>query len=557
MTAPNTAGLPANLDFLDSQTQHFLDHKAQWERDEARLAGGDAMLDELFQFEGESDASFQKRKKVAIPIPLPLQHASNIVGHIGRKRPTPGNGGISFGDMGKVREVSDLVRGTENLAELQWYNVDGVGQDGSQWPAWFDAVHERAIATGFRWIMAETPPLPAGMTDASAISEQDERDGFRVYAVEWSPLDVPYHVIQRGVLQMAIVRVPDDDVRLENGRLTAGNSKGYYLQVRKGFTGLGTYFQAGGWWIFDKDKKLVRSGNWERTNGQIPMFRFFGKMGRGTTKKPAMAESLTMELGQLATAIMNADSARFFDFWDACASRLFFLGADPAVMKAVADQIATRNMLIGVPPVESSSGTGQDRIVQVYDGSTGAVPAEVSKVVIDALWDTAKSIMLRHLTSTPDSSGASKEAGFAEASQPLLVRLAITREQAEQNYMYFAALRSKRTPNGTVSYPREFDLLSAREQVADMITTMKESRLRSPTLEALLLMRAADAHRLLTDATIRAKVQTELLDSASQAGRVQVQDNTLMQDIDQEIARAAAATNGATPPAEEPATTGA
>lgn len=512
---------PPDLTFLDTPHPMFTQHKEAWEREERRYAGGDDVLEDLVQFDGESDATYQLRKASAVYTPLGAQHLARMVGLISGNRPLPQKG-MSFGSMGEVRPRSETSL-PFSRAEQAWYSVDSPGMDGTPWPVYFDALQERAGVTGHRWLLCEMPPNPRG--DGTQPTEADEAAGFRPYAVEYSPLEVPYWHIRRGQLQCAIVRVASQDVKIVDGRLSGVGQQGYYLLVRKGFQGLGAAFAGGGWWLYDAEKRQLDAGTWERTDGVIPMLPVFGKISRGTTKRPAMSASLVMELGQIAVQVMNAASARFYDFWDACASRLFFLGATPEVMTAAKTQNDNRSVWIGVPPVASADGSGQERVVSIYDGSTGTVPAEVADKLMASLIEQAREIMLRDLTSTPDSSGASKQAGFSEATEPLLVQMATLREQAEASFMYFMAQRWGVAPDGYVDFPREFDLLSERDAVDKLIDTLARSTASSPTLTARLVARVADAEGLIENEADRKTIEAELKaggETAQQVARLAV-----------------------------------
>jgi hypothetical protein len=551
MTAPTTAapagttgaagGLtPTELTWIDDKHAIYAKNEAAWQREERRLLGGDAVLEDLVQFDGESDESFAKRKEQAAYINFGLLHVAVITGQLRMHAPTPGKG-LSFGGLGDVRSRDKID--TPTLAELLYYNVDGVGSDGSEMPAFFDGVDVRAQATGHRWLMMEAPPLSeleairaaAGRPLAGAPTEADVRDGWRPYLVEYSPLAVTNWHVKMGALQFAVIRTVTQEPTVEGGKFTQTAAKpGYYLLVRRGYRGLGPAFAGGGWWKFDAEKKLLDQGTWEKTRGQIPMWAHYGLKSVGAPNWPAMAASSTMELNQIAVALMNQISARDYDAWDAAASRLYFLGATPEVMQAVASQVQQRSMMIGVPPVASATGQPADeRIVQVFDGSTGTVAADVFKAIVDSKFVEAERQSVQAVTSTPDSSGASKDAGFREAKAPFLATRAANRQESENTFVYFAELRfGFQEPKGYAVYPREFDLEPLVDAIDAMFATLKQSGLRSPTLAAELVDAALNERGLVMDEKKRKKITEELQDSAQQAADQAQQARSLRAELD-------------------------
>lgn len=519
-----------DLSFLDAACAEFKAREKQWERDERRFEGTDDVFDELSQFAGESNDSYVTRQGKATYRTLSQEHLDLIMGHIERKRPVP-NAGLDFGALGTIRPKAEVD--LKNRAEALWWNADGTGEDGMSWAMWWKAVHARACNTGHRWVLVEAPPVVRDANgEARDATEADERQGHRPYLVEYSPLSVPYWHTERGELQFVIVRVPETRLSLANGALTGQTSQGYYLLVRQGFDGLGAAFSGGGWWLYDSQKRSQSHGTWDRTGGRIPFFPIYGRPSRGTTKQPAMSASLTTQLNRLSAKIMDADSAWFYDWWDACASRLYFLGADPAVMAAVEEQVKNRSFMIGVPPVESSSEAGQDRLVDIFDGSTGTVSADVSERVLASLMEQARDIMVRQLTSTPESSGESKKAGFAEGKEPIIVTIAKLRQQAEAQALYFLQQRWGVPTSGFVEYPSEFDLTGADEAVDAMLDTLRKSKLRSPTLEAKLLTRSAEERGFLSEDGEAEVVLAELRESAAVSVRGQAREQSLLDELD-------------------------
>lgn len=494
-----------DLSWLDTKHAIYDEHEAAWRREERRLLGGDAVLSDLVQFDGESDPSFDGRKKAASYVNFPRAHTIAITGALSASRPMPGKG-LSYGLLGDVRARDAIQDNRPSYAEIVHYNVDGVGADGSEFAAWFDGVDERAQATGHRWLMVEAPGELAG----KAPTMQQVLDGARPYAVEFSPLAVWNWYFRRGQLQFAVVRVPTDEPTIANGRFTEATDDGYYLLVRKGFRGLGDVFALGGWWLFDHAKQFTgRTGTWDATRGDIPLWVHYGERDPGTADHPAMSRSSTMELGQIAVGLMNLTSARDFDFWDACASRLYFLGATPKIMKQVAAQHAKRSVLIGVP--HDTGPQGELRPVAVYDGSAGAVTATVSELIITAKYTEAREQSFQQITATPESSGASKAAGFAELKAPYLARRARLRQQSEQTLIYFFECRFALggSPRGYSVWPTDFDLAPLADAIDLAYDTLRTSKLRSKTLEVGMVLTAMEERGLVNDEN-RGVVEAEL-----------------------------------------------
>jgi hypothetical protein len=504
------------LEFLDTKHRIYTLHEKGWEREERRMYGLDAVLEEVVQFTGEGSASYTARKASATYVNFPKAHAQVVTGQLRLHGPTPEKG-LSFGELGEIRERDKVDEPT--LAELLYYNVDGIGSDGSEFPAFMDAVDERAQATGHRWLMVETPQWD-GVESGTRPSKEAVIAGFRPYVVEYSPLDVTNWFFRAGQLQFAVIRVPVGEPTVEGGQFKtegdSGDKLGYYLLVRAGYKGLGAEFAGGGWWLYDHERNELNSKPWANTGGQIPLWIHYGEKSSGTTKLPALSRSSTMELGQIAVSLMNTISARDYDAWDAAASRLYFLGADAQVMQDVAAQVTARSILIGVPVAASLQGN-QDNRVQVYDGSMGAVPAGVFSTIIEAKFNEAKEQSFQKITSTPESTGISKEAGHQQEKAPYLARRAALRQGSEQTLIYFAELRSGfAKPRGYSKYEREFDLAPVVDDIEATLSMLKRSWLRSPTWERDLLLRAGDERGLLPDEkALRDKIAQELEASAT------------------------------------------
>jgi hypothetical protein len=375
--------------------------------------------------------------------------------------------------------------------------------------------------------MAEMPSLATladlremnGRSPTGPLTGQDFVDGYRPIAVEYSPVVVPFFQITYGRLDFAVIKVafPPESLVDENFNVS-GSDLGSYLLVRRGFKGLGPTFAEGGWWKFDPEHTLLPDGHglWDRTRGQIPLFPFIGEPDPGTTERPAIARSLTMELGQIAVSLMNRMSERNYNVSYAAKSINYILGIGKDEHGQVIAQQDLASITIGVPPVMYQDG--RVGIPSMWNSSAAAIDATVFESIISAGFEEARELMVKQVTSGLDASGAKVMASFAEATSPLLARLAGTRQQAMNTFLYFASLlfRVQGTPDASVTIPRDFNLQPLVDDIDEMLSTLKRSWLRSPTWEAQLLIKSGEERNLLPeDPTLRKTIEDELAASAT------------------------------------------
>lgn len=513
-----------SLPFLDYQLPLYTQHLEGWKREERRLYGGDAVLEELALWKGEDEEHLALRKAQARYLTFPKIHASTLTGHLSQNTPVP-----SFGRLGpEVRSREKIDK--PNLAELLYYNVDGIGQDGTEFPVWFDGVQERAIATGYRWIMVEMPGKSVlqairgtrEVPDPNRVTMEERIAGFRPYAVEYSPISVPFWQLKNGRLDCAVVRIPvERETLVDAGGALLPPAIGYYLLVRRGFVGLGQQWASGGWWKFDEKHELLDAGTWDQTKGEIPMFLFVGEPSHGTTERPAIARSLTMELGQIAVGLMHRISEREYNASQAAKSVNWILGIKPDQHAETIAQLEDGSIVVGIPPVMADDGTVL--VPSLWNSSAALLDAQAYDTIITGGIEEAGEIMVRQVTSTPDSSGESKRAGFAEATSPLLARLAASRQQAINTFLYFASLRlGVDEPNASVTIPREFDLAPIVDEIDAMLDTLKRSSLSSPTWESDLILKAGEERGVLPEEKrqqIEAELKQSMADNAEAAAR--------------------------------------
>ena len=507
-----------NFPFLTHTMASYDQQLAGWHREERRLYGHDAVLEELLQWKGETDDDFLARKQTAGYITLPKLHASTLIGHLSGQTPMP-----DFRALGKVRERGEV--NTPILAELLWFNLGGIGQDGQEFMPYFDGVNERALATGYRWVMVEMPSLATlrniresnGRSPDGPVTMQDVLEGFRPYPVEYGPQAVPFYQMTNGRLDFAVIRILiTPDVLVDAGGAVTGTGMGFYLLVRRGYRGLGDAYAEGGWWKFDEQQEQLEDGHgtWDQTLGQIPLFQFLGEPSTGTTERPAIARSLTMELGQIAVALMILRSARDYNIIQAAKSILHVLGIDPASHKLVTAQSDGGSIMVGYPPVVDP--VGGVAIPQIWCSSAALLDSQAFESVIKSSLEEAREIMVKQVTSGLDASGEKVKASFAEGTSPLLARIAATRQGGINTFLYFAALRLNVQPNASVQIPREFDLAPVVDNIDAMLARLKRSWLRSPTWEKHLLIRAGDEEGMLPEEKDQRKtIEDELKASAT------------------------------------------
>lgn len=508
----------ADLAMLLSSTHPVYDNWSErWGRAERRLRGGDAVLPELARFEWEGDEHYEARQLQATYVNFPELHATVMAGHLLREAPQPGHG-LDFGTLGVVDRRAGQPEASR--AELVYFNVDGTGSDGAQWDAWWDSVDKRAQATGHRWIMCEA-------SQDAPRTRADEATGRRPYLVEYSPLDVTNWHFERGVLQWAILRPAIRDLGVD-GSGSGQYRQGFLLLVRAGYAGLGPELAGGGWWSFDYEKKPLQNGDWQKTRGEIPLWPYFYERdpSEGSSTDPSMSRPALTALGQIAVSYMNLSSAADFDAWDAAKSIKYLLGADANVHKTVKQQLEGGSQVVSVPLAHDGS------TVTLVDGSSGAVAAEVFEKRLANKWMEARESSAREATSTPNSSGASKVAGFADVKAPRLAAMAANREQAQNTAIHFLELRfGAVTPTGSVAWQRDFDLSDLISDIEEHFALEKMTGYRSKTLGASLMVQAAREKGLVTDDKVAKTVEDEYSASAETAGRQQTQTTSLFGDF--------------------------
>lgn len=510
------------LDFLTDTHEEYTARKAEWEREERRLYGADAVLKdplELPKWVGEETTHYLARLGEAQFLPLPEIHASIIAGHVGRVRQE-----LSYGGLGERRDREKIV-GTPNISELIHFNVNGVGSDGTELPAWTDGVQTRACATGRRWVYVEAPQLPGEAQPTMA----DVLRGFRPYAVEDSPLAWPMWSEDKGRLDWAVKRL-----RVSRSRMVAGSWEkanpaelGFYLFVRQGATDLGPDFEKGGWWLYAPDQTELGYGSWQKTRGDIPLFRLIGDDSQGAPGYPASDRSLTAPLGAIAVALMRRISHRNFNADDCAKGLKLICGTNPSAPELFNHTVQMMGESFVAPVHAWESAKGNVVIPTIYNNAAGAIEEGVFRSIIEQTLASAKEIMLRQVTE-PQESGTSRELAFAGAVSPLLGKLAARRQAFENTLIYFFELRAGiEEPSGYSVFKREVPLQPIIDDIDRMIKTLQSLGVKSPTLATHLALRAGTVLGQIPDKD-RAKIEGEIKESAESAAEIEDADAALI-----------------------------
>lgn len=551
---PDNLATVDELKVLDSHHMVYRRNAATWLRQENRLRGGQAVMNELTPFDWEraampraliggdsgSELALQieveqmlristylneqphyiQRQSQATYLNFADMYATVIAGHLLRASPRPGQG-LSFGALGEVRPLRDMT-GTPTQAELVYYNADGTGTDGAQWDNFWAAAAKRAIATGHRWIYADAP-------DAYAGNRQDEINGLRPFLVEFSPVQVTNWHYSNGSLQFAIVRVPSDEPELSAEDDPLGIVDDYLVLVATGCAKIGARFAAGGWWRFNNEKELVAEGDWSKTEGKIPMVPLYHERDKGSRGWPMMSRSGTIELSQCAVSYMNLASAADFDAWDAAMSIEFLQGVDE-----VGFNLAMAKLKEGSRYVPLPTNRDTDVTPSVKDGSAGAVVAQVFDLRLASKREEAAQLAAQQITMAPDSSGLSKKAGFGEAKSPRLALMASEMEAAQNAILAFLEMRFGKTARSAAAvWTRDFELLEVMGNIESYFALSRLSGISSPTLSAALMVRAADNKGLFGSDMEREAVAAEFQTAADAKLAYSAAEASLLTETDE------------------------
>lgn len=513
--------------------------EAEWVRNELRMRGGWEIQTELRRFDwetvpgevlttqenkdvvylGVAGEHYESRQRMAVYVNFMDSTATQRVGHLFKKGPAP-DAGLDFGALGEVRRERDRAAPTK--AELLYYNTDGVGNDGSQWDNFWSKVVKWTMATGHRWLGVEVPRVLPGNREfrLGQVSRRDEALGFRPYLYHRSPLAMTNWHYEQGRLAFCVWLREYRRPSVQDGSLEGNEPKmGYRLMVRAGFAGLGPLFAGGGWWDFDEDTELTgASGDWTATDGEIPVWPHFYERDDTYFSRAGLTE-----LGNAAVQYMNIDSAATFDAWDAAASVQYVLGAEPNSFNTVINHLKSGSKLV---PVPINPDTSQPP--QIFDGSTGAVTSQVFTDRLDLIRKVVQELESMEMTSVPESSGVSKQVGFAEGKSPRLALMASECEGSMNTALYYAErLWGEASASASCVWTRDFDLVPALDQVTSFFELENLAGIRSPTADAMAMARAVKEAGITSDDSEVQTIENEYAQAATQRRDQQEQEAAL------------------------------
>lgn len=510
-------------DFLNARHRIYNAWFERWNLNEARLAGGDDVIDELRAFEWETDLTesgfFAKRKKEAVYTNFPDIFSSSITGHLLKFAPKPDQG-WSVPNLGKVADKTP----TPSQAEQVWYSVDNPSGAGAEWNQYWGDACRRAMATGHRWMYVES-------TAEAARTRAREQQGFRPYLVEFSPLDaLNWYINERDVLEFVIFRIPDDGPRLENGVVVSPSilQRGYLLLVRQGCSRLGDQFAGGGWWKFDYNQNLIDTAEWTDTAGEIPVSILYYQRSKGTPNIPAISRPGLTELGQAAIAAMNMMSAANYNAWEAGGGVDYLNGIDEDAFTEVERLSKLGSRRIPLPPNSET-----DVVPTVSPSSLGAVQSDVFVKREDAIWNAAVRLGIIEMAGPVTggqaaSSGASAEAAFSVAQGPRIVWFAQNLAVCQNNIIRYFELRyGHPQPTGTVAWPSRFDLANLVDRIRSFFEIERLSGIRSGTAGAAAMVQAAEDKGLVIDPAMKETVLAEYKKSSEVVNQIQANQAVL------------------------------
>jgi hypothetical protein len=543
MAAP-TIELERELDFLDEKHPLFEEMYSTWEQNERRAEGGRAVLDELWRFDWETKydkaleaapwylSAFMPRSEVSvrdvIPITSPFlpgehyrrrqesavytgfmeSYAEELVGGLMRESPLPTTG-LDFGTLGPVRRKRDIDK--PKLSELIYYNADGIGNDGSQWDTFWATQIKAAMHTGYRWILVESPRQAPRL-------QIRQLQGFRPYLIGFSSRDVTNYHYEEGQLAFACVRFLMRQPKLNTKGKLIGNTMdyGYYWMVRRGYDGFGDAFRGGGWWMYDPQKKFLRSGDWSRTNGEIPLVPLFYDRHPRIFGRPA-----TTMLGNADIALMNVSSAADFDAFDSAGSIQAVRGTTPDGFNLFIEKILGGNRY--APLEGATDDAGKVMSASVQDLSVGAVVADTFEKRINMILRLVDRIKLQETFGTK-TSGLSEQAGYIRGNASRLSILAGNVETCQNSVINFLERRAgNANPSGSTYWTRKFQLIELTTAAQSVLQLLRISGLSSVTLESRVVLASATDEGFVPDSQMQETVLAELEESAELKKQLQVQ----------------------------------
>lgn len=501
-----------------------------WEQNETRFEGGHRVLDELWRFDWETivprgatalrdgypivkRSTKNKDTYFSLNILAPGEHyrrrqesapytnymdalATDVVGHMMKQAPAPDNG-LDFGQLGQVRRKEDID--TPRQAEQVYYNTDGVGVDGSQWDSLWATQMKLAMVTGYRWIFVDAPPEAPG-------TRGRELQGFRPYVVPFSPRSVWNYHYENGVLQWATVKIATRRPKVVRGTLEGNKAKDEtLLLVRRGYVDLGVEYAAGGWWRYDSELEEISKGNWNKTNGEIPMVPLIYDRHPFMLGRPGLTE-----LGNVAIAAMNLHSAADFDAFDASGSVIAVRGVDSGGFNLFIQKIQEGNRYA---PLPTNRETEKDPSLE--DASQGAVVADVFDKRLLALDRAVNRIRGSEVNSAPQASGLAQQAGFSMGNVPRLAIFAGNVETAQNAVItWFEQRFGHANQSGSAKWRKDFELIKLTSSAQAILQLQQIAGIHSDELESRVIVAASKDEGYITDNAMSTTIENELKASA-------------------------------------------
>jgi hypothetical protein len=554
MTAPALNKSSARRGWLNTVSPLYDELSWLWEQNELRFEGGHNVHPELWKFDWEtaplasrsrlrdgvtipirapqilntdlvvegkefssSNAElapgehYRRRQDSSIYVNLMEAYATDIVGHIFRQAPAP-DAGLDFGQLGIVRRIEDIDEPTR--AELLYFNTDGIGSGGSQWDSFWSYQLKLAMATGYRWIYVDTPTEPARF-------RRRERLGFRPYFVGFSPRQVINHHYKNGNLEWAIVKLASRNPKVVEDALDGNDTVDEtLLLVRAGNTDLTDRtldFSNGGWWRFDSDGEFIQgmTGNWDKTDGEIPMCPLIYDRHDRLMGRPGLTE-----LGNAAVALMNVQSAADFDAWDSAASVTAVRGADAKGFNLFIRKVREGNRIAPLPANEETEETPQ-----LQDISNGQIAADTFDKRITAILKSADRIRGTESTSGPQNSGLAQQAGFTLGNVPRLSLVAGNLETTMNWAIYTASKRwGVRNPSGSVRMNKKFELIKLTSSAQAVLQLEQIAGVSSEELDARVITAAAQDEGFVPDSQAKTRIDAELRASHQQKEKLKLEE---------------------------------
>ena len=517
------------FDFLSEEHPVYKRCRVEWEQNERRMAGGRDVLEELAPFDWERDSSgtvkpvFKKdgtfdersttqlaafldgrrsrgvtnpnyldRKARASYLNFPLRTATQYTGAIMREAPEV-DVNLSLGTLGRVSPAEGEGRASQNNAASVFNSIDAP-HGGAAFYAWVQAVAMRCMATGHRWIFCEAPEAAEwyrrnrGSGVPERPTQQDVLDGYRPYLVELSPLQVPnWELDADGLLQFCIVLHEERVFSREGGRLTAKFVTRYQLWVRAGYAELGDEYSSGGWWRFDENRKPLRRDG-EQESGPLPNGRdipafvaYYQREKQRPGGPPTMSRPGLTEVGQIAVAHMDLDSAADYDARVSGSRRMFIAGVSMSQHEAVGDQVDQGSRIVAIPAEMGTRPT-------IYDSGSVSAAKTLSERQVEKR-EQAALAAAEEATWAPDSSAESKNAGYRDVKSPRLALFAEEIEATMTNAIHLLEIGfGADEPTGHATLPRDFDLAPLVQDILEAFEVLDASGASSADLSARMVM---------------------------------------------------------------------